>query len=125
MVDLLKQAEAAYSDLQRTEQELQQLTSSKVQYQAQLNENEMVQSELRLLDDSCTVYKMMGPVLVKQDTIEATENVNKRLQFIRQEIERLTNLENKKEKELDQKKQKLLKFQEQLQAQRAAASKAS
>ncbi len=28
------------------------------------------------------MYKMIGPALVKQDTLEAQSNVNKRLEFI-------------------------------------------
>lgn len=39
-----------------------------------------------LLDDDVTVYKMMGPVLVKQDPSEAKQTVSKRLEYISKEM---------------------------------------
>jgi prefoldin beta subunit len=38
--------------------------------------------ELKLLAEDANVYKMIGPVLVRQDTMEARSNVSKRLEFI-------------------------------------------
>lgn len=35
------------------------------------------------------MYKLIGPALVKQDSIEAVANVNKRLEFIGSELGRL------------------------------------
>jgi prefoldin beta subunit len=49
---------------------------------AQQNENEMVKQELSLLNDDAPVYKMVGPVLLKQDLDEAKSTVEKRLEFI-------------------------------------------
>ena len=58
--------------------------------------------ELKLLEEDANVYKLVGPVLVKQDLVEAKANVNKRLEFIRGEIERveqqLTKLQDKQAK---------------------------
>lgn len=42
--------------------------------------------ELDLLDDSANVYRMIGPVLVKQDITEAKENVQKRIDYIGGEV---------------------------------------
>jgi prefoldin beta subunit len=39
--------------------------------------------ELDLLEDSSTVYKMVGPVLMKVDLGDAKDNVEKRLDFIK------------------------------------------
>ena len=39
------------------------------------NENEMVMAEFKLLDDDSNVYKLVGPILAKQDLTEAKENV--------------------------------------------------
>ena len=52
---------------------------------AQQNENEMVKQELALLNNDDDVYKMVGPVLLKQDLDEAKSTVNKRLEFIASE----------------------------------------
>lgn len=35
------------------------------------------------------MYKLIGPTLIKQDPVEATSNVNKRLEFINGELSRL------------------------------------
>ena len=52
----------------------------------QENENELVLNELKLLGDDSAVYKLVGPVLIKQDLEEARSNVEKRLQFIGDEM---------------------------------------
>jgi prefoldin beta subunit len=52
----------------------------------QHNENDMVLKELNLLEDSANVYKLVGPVLLKQDLDEAKSNVEKRLQYIGDEM---------------------------------------
>ncbi|KAG0557151.1 hypothetical protein KC19_11G106200 [Ceratodon purpureus] len=59
------------------------------QYTVQHGENEMVQKELELLDDDANVFKLIGPVLVKQDLAEAKANVNKRLEYITAELRRM------------------------------------
>jgi prefoldin beta subunit len=52
----------------------------------QHNENDMVLKELNLLEDEANVYKLVGPVLLKQDLDEAKSNVEKRLQYIGDEM---------------------------------------
>ena len=39
-----------------------------------------------MLEEDADVYKLMGPVLVKQDMMEATSNVEKRVEFINKEM---------------------------------------
>ena len=55
----------------------------------QLTENEMVEQELDLLDSSSNVYKMVGPVLIKNNVEDAKDTVRKRLEFITSERKRL------------------------------------
>lgn len=45
----------------------------------------MVQ-ELDLLKEDANVYKLIGPVLVKQDLAEANANVRKRIEYISAEL---------------------------------------
>ncbi|OZC08642.1 prefoldin subunit [Onchocerca flexuosa] len=59
------------------------------QLEGQLTENNL---ELDLLEDDATVYKLIGPVLVKQNLIEAKQNVGKRIDYITTEIKRLEEL---------------------------------
>lgn len=66
----------------------------------QLTENEMVQQELDLLDGTNnTVYKMVGPVLIKNSLEDAKETVSKRVEFITSEKARL----EKRAQELEKK----------------------
>jgi prefoldin beta subunit len=47
----------------------------------------MVLSEMILLkEESNTIYKLIGPVLVKQELSESRHNVEKRIEFIRHEL---------------------------------------
>jgi hypothetical protein len=45
----------------------------------------MVLEELKSLEEGANVYKLIGPMLAKQDVVEATSNVTKRLEFINAE----------------------------------------
>ena len=45
-----------------------------------------VLQELDRLEADSTVYKMVGPVLVKQDLEESRQNVQKRIDFIKGEM---------------------------------------
>lgn len=42
--------------------------------------------ELDLLKEDANVYKLIGPVLVKQDLAEANANVRKRIEYITAEL---------------------------------------
>lgn len=39
-----------------------------------------------MLEDDANVYKLIGPVLVKQDLAEANANVRKRMEYISAEL---------------------------------------
>lgn len=41
---------------------------------------------MALLKDDASVFKLVGPTMIKQDIAEARENVDKRIQFIRNEV---------------------------------------
>lgn len=51
-----------------------------------LQNNLLAFQELDLLKSSSTVYKLIGPVLVKQDLDEAKATVGKRLEYITGEL---------------------------------------
>ena len=57
----------------------------------------VVNQELAILDSSTNVYKMVGPVLIKNSLDDANETVSKRIEFITVEKKRL----EKKSKELE------------------------
>ena len=66
--------------------EQQKLRENIQQYEHKKNENEMVKNEMDFLDDSDVVYKLIGPILVKQEIDEAKMTVEKRLEFITKEM---------------------------------------
>ena len=58
------------------------------------SENEMVLEELNMVAEAdSTIYKLIGPVLAKQDHSEAKTNVKTRLEYIIKEIDRMEHLE--------------------------------
>lgn len=57
------------------------------------SENEMVSQEFELMGEDASVYKLVGPILAKQDVAEAKTNVKTRLDYITKEIERMDKLE--------------------------------
>ena len=44
------------------------------------------------MNDSNTVYKLIGPILMKVDIEEARHNVSKRMEFIENDMKRLDDL---------------------------------
>ena len=56
-------------------------------------ENEAVLAEFKMLDEDAKVYKLVGPILAKQDLSECRSNVSKRIEFIEKEVARLDTLE--------------------------------
>lgn len=66
--------------------EYQKAVTKRQQLDAQLNENTSVKNELDLLKDDGEVFKLIGPVLIKQDLDEAKQNVAKRMEYIVSEL---------------------------------------
>ena len=60
--------------------------AKKRQLDSQLNENKAVKQELDLLKSGNEVFKLIGPVLIKQDQEEAKQNVEKRIEYITAEL---------------------------------------
>jgi len=66
--------------------ELEGLIDARQKLESQQQENQGVQTEFNQLDDDANIYKLVGPVLLKQDKAEATMAVNGRLEFIEKEM---------------------------------------
>ncbi|XP_026081334.1 prefoldin subunit 6-like [Carassius auratus] len=125
-------AEAIHKKLQSELEKYQQLQkdvsksmSSRQKLEAQLTENKIVKEELALLDYQNTVYKLIGPVLVKQDLDEAKATVSKRLEYINGEIQRYETLLKEMERKSEQHREVLSSMQQEYQrAQGQAVGKA-
>ncbi|XP_039053097.1 prefoldin subunit 6-like [Hibiscus syriacus] len=93
-------------------------------YTIQLGENELVLKELDLLNEDANVYKLIGPVLVKQDLAEANANVRKRIEYISAELKRLDGSLQDLEEKQHSKREAISKVQQRIQSHQAGKAKA-
>lgn len=101
--------------------EVTELVESRQKLETQYQENLIVKKEFDLLKDKTEgeqkVFKMTGPVLVPIEYEEATMNVDKRLEFITGEIERVEKKIEVKQKEMTDSRNKLISMRSQMQQQ--------
>ncbi|KAI9661302.1 MAG: hypothetical protein M1821_009629 [Bathelium mastoideum] len=69
--------------------ELQSTVEARQKLEAQEQENKGVQKEFGKLADNAGIYKLVGPVLLKQDKLEAAMAVDGRLDYISKEKKRV------------------------------------
>ena len=102
----------AYQKLQK---DIQKLISARQQLDAQYNENKTVKEELDILKVSSNVYKLIGPVLVKQDLEEAKLTVQKRIDYIQEELKRHEKSISELQVKQDRQRESIAKLQQQYQ----------
>ncbi|XKL65595.1 hypothetical protein PGB90_009015 [Kerria lacca] len=103
-IDVLRKYEKEYKTLQQQKQLLN----------GQLNENEVVKTELDFVKDTDEVYKMIGKILIKQDLIEAKQNVLKRMEYIKAEVKRIDNTSSITKMKVEDCQTKLNKLRQEL-----------
>ncbi|KAN0101863.1 Prefoldin beta-like protein [Hyaloscypha variabilis] len=89
MADAQHQLQALSDEYQKLQQDLQNSINSRQKLESQQQENKGVQKEFASLKDDANIYKLVGPVLLKQDKTEAVMAVDGRLEFIDKEIRRI------------------------------------
>ncbi|XP_072015920.1 prefoldin subunit 6-like [Amphiura filiformis] len=110
-----KKLQGELEKFKAVQKDYQKALAARQQLDAQLSENNIVKSELEELETEAQVYKMMGPVLIKQDVDEAKQTVKKRIEYITGELKRQeTNIKDL-EKQQDSYREKLSKLQQELQ----------
>ncbi|KAL4980658.1 Prefoldin [Aspergillus desertorum] len=102
--------------------ELDGLVEARQKLESQQQENKSVQAEFNSLDGDANIFKLIGPVLLKQDKSEALMAVNGRLEFIEKEIQRIEGQIKENQDKSDKKRAELVQYQSQIQQQAAAAS---
>ncbi|XP_075042542.1 prefoldin subunit 6 isoform X2 [Mixophyes fleayi] len=112
---LQEKLQSEVTKYQQVQKDISNSMSARQKLEAQLTENNIVKEELAVLDDSNTVYKLIGPVLVKQDLEEAKATVDKRLQYINGEIKRYETLLKDMEQTSEQQRATLTKLQQEYQ----------
>ncbi|XP_068571463.1 prefoldin subunit 6 [Cebidichthys violaceus] len=108
----LKAEVEKYTQMQK---DVSKSMSARQKLETQLAENNIVKEELDLLDTTNTVFKLIGPVLVKQDLDEAKATVTKRLEYINGEIQRYETLLKDLEKKSEQHREVLSSLQQEYQ----------
>ena len=125
--EFVKKLQSEREKLQVLTKEFQKCVSTRQQFDAQLNENELVLSEFNRLKPNAEVFKLVGPVLVKQEVTEAISTVKKRITFIKGELERCDKNISASEEKQGKSREALMKMQQQyqqkVQAMQQAAAK--
>ncbi|XP_018413649.1 PREDICTED: prefoldin subunit 6 [Nanorana parkeri] len=112
---LQEKLQAEVTKYQQLQKDISTSMSARQKLEAQVTENNIVKKELGLLDDSNIVYKLIGPVLVKQDLEEAKSTVEKRLHYINGEIKRYETMLKDMEQKSEQQRATLTKLQQEYQ----------
>ncbi|KAI9121631.1 hypothetical protein K1719_008664 [Acacia pycnantha] len=112
------------NDLSKLQKDIAKNHQVRKKYTIQLGENELVLKELDLLEEGANIYKLIGPVLVKQDLAEANANVRKRIEYISAELKRLDATLQDLEEKQNSKKEMILKSQQKIQSLQAGKGKA-
>ncbi|KAL1293511.1 hypothetical protein HN51_054168 [Arachis hypogaea] len=122
--DLQRELENKTNDLSKLQKDIAKNHQVRKKYTVQLGENELVLKELDLLNEDANVYKLIGPVLVKQDLAEANSNVRKRIEYITAELKRLDATVQDLEEKQNSKKDAILKLQQRIQSLQTSKAKA-
>ncbi|KAI0509511.1 prefoldin subunit [Xylaria bambusicola] len=125
MAEVQAKLQALSEEYQKLQQELQTAVDARQKIEAQRQENVGVQNEFDRLKDGESIYKLAGPILLKQDKVEAESTVKGRLEFIGKELERSESHIKEIEEKLDKKKGEIIQTQAGLQAASPAPGKAT
>lgn len=101
-------------NLQKNQKIIGKCIKLRQQLESQQTENDLVKKELDILEGDAVIYKLTGPVLVKQDLDEAKANVQKRLDYITGEVKRQENTIEDFETKQEKIRESLLKLQSSL-----------
>ncbi|KAJ3343153.1 hypothetical protein HDU93_009703 [Gonapodya sp. JEL0774] len=111
-MSLNEKLEAEVNALQEVQKQYSRAILNQQQLDSQLRENEAVKEEFSTLKPDAVIYKLIGPVLVKQDMVEAKSNVDKRLEFINIEIKRADALIKDLSEKQEKRQEQILKLKE-------------
>ncbi|XP_065670667.1 prefoldin subunit 6 [Hydra vulgaris] len=100
---------------QKLQKDFQKLLNGRQQLDIQYNENKIVKDELDLLEEEANVFKLVGPVLIKQDLSESKLNVQKRIDYIQAELARHDKSIKEIQEKQEEKKEALMKLQQEMQ----------
>ncbi|EDX11145.1 probable prefoldin subunit 6 [Drosophila simulans] len=112
---LYKKMQAEIEAYQNLQKSCVKMVKQRAMLESQLNENKCVLDELNLLGPDNKVYKLFGPVLVKQELEESRQNVGKRMEYISKELKSSTDTLENMEKDMLKHRESVAKYQQQCQ----------
>ncbi|EEQ30577.1 conserved hypothetical protein [Microsporum canis CBS 113480] len=122
MADAQKQIQALSEEYQKLQTELEEAIAAREKLEAQQQENTSVQKEFKTLDEDANIYKLVGPVLLKQDKTEAVMAVDGRLDFIEKEINRIEKQIAEIQEKSEMKKGEIIQLQSRMQQPQAGGA---
>ena len=113
-MELYREYEFEMKENERISKEQIKIRDGLQSYEHKKNENLMVKNELNLLEEGDIVHKLIGPILVQQDTNESKLQVDHRLELINKEISKLDRTYKENEIKMDNKRKKIQDIQAKL-----------
>ena len=113
-MELYKQYEFLMKENECIEKEQSKIRVAISNYENKKTENNIVKKELGLLDEEDIVYKLIGPILVQQETSDAKIQVDSRIEMINKEINKLEKNYQTNTKKIEANRQKLGEIQSKL-----------
>ena len=110
-MELYKQYEFILKENECIEKEQSKIRIAINNYENKKAENNIVKKELALLEDEDIVYKLIGPILVQQETNDAKMQVDSRIEMINKEIHKLEKSYQTNVKKLEANRQKVADIQ--------------
>ena len=110
-MEIYKQYEFLIKENQCIEKELSKIRVAINNFENKKNENNIVKSELSLLDEEDIVYKLIGPILVQQEIGDAKIQVDSRIEIINKEIHKLEKNYQSNLKKMEANRQKIADIQ--------------
>ena len=121
MAELIqKKLQGEVEKYQQLQKDLSKSMSGRQKLEVQLTENSIMKEELALLDGSNVVFKLLGPILVKQELGEAQATVGKRLDYITAEIKWYESQLWDLERQSEQQRETFAQLQQEFQTAQAA-----
>ncbi|KAJ9108934.1 hypothetical protein QFC21_000256 [Naganishia friedmannii] len=123
MSTLEQDFQKASKEFQRLQADLTNTVEARQKLDYQQSESDLVLKELKKLTPENTVYKLIGPGLMPQDSAEAQQTVEKRLDFIKKEIDRIEGQLKTIGEKAEKKKMEVIKLQTEMQEQQQQTQK--
>merc|ERR1711907_286098 len=105
--------QADAENFKKAQGENQKLVGQRTQLHQQISENQMVEKELKMLEDEAKVFKLVGPVLIPQDLIEA--KAKKRLEYMQGETDKIDKKMKENNELMEKTQQKVMDIQKKMQ----------